>query len=100
MGRFHFVDLGTITFLGLFEGLNDVFWGQHSIKSAIPLHTIIHSKTFAIVQKSPQTEPVCKSYASYKLTYPINHHGNEWIPCQLLFLRHLELVKCGFLRTF
>jgi hypothetical protein len=36
---------------------------------ARPLDAILYIENFATVQKSHQSELVCKSYASYKLTY-------------------------------
>jgi hypothetical protein len=36
---------------------------------------ILHTNTFPMVQEFPQSEFVCESYASHKLTYRIDHHG-------------------------
>jgi hypothetical protein len=36
-----------------------------------------------------------KIFPARKLTYPVDHHGTEWVPRRLSFLAHVELVMCG-----
>jgi hypothetical protein len=36
---------------------------------------VLHFDTFPMVQKFPQSELICKSYASRMLTYLVDHHG-------------------------
>ena len=50
--------------------------------------------------KSPQSKFSCESYASCKLTYPIDHHDAEWTPCQLKLITHVELVLRGISRRY
>jgi hypothetical protein len=52
-----------------------------------PCHSIIHTYTFLSVKKLHQSNLVCKTYASYKLTYHVDHHGTRGfhvIPCYSL----------------
>jgi hypothetical protein len=37
----------------------------------------LHSETFPTVQTIHQLEFICKSYASHKLTYHVDHHGTR-----------------------
>ena len=94
MGRSHFVDFRSRTFRGIFGGIYDIFGGVSAAHNFIMgLHVILHNETFPIVQKSPQMESVCKNMP-HKLTYLLNHHAIEQIPCQIPFLTHVELVTC------
>jgi hypothetical protein len=45
-----------------------------SITSAHTLNYVLHFDTFLMLQKSPQLEITCESYASHKLTYLVDHH--------------------------
>jgi len=42
-----------------------------------PCDSILHINTFPIVQNSCQLDLVCKSYASHKLTYQLDHQGTS-----------------------
>ena len=54
LGRSHFVYLGSRIFLGLSEGLNNVFGGKNFITCAMPVNPILHFDAFSTVQESPQ----------------------------------------------
>jgi hypothetical protein len=70
-GRFQFGKLGSRSH---FEALNDIFFVEVFETLAHTLHIVLHSKAYPTVQKSPQLELVCESYASHKLTYLIDHY--------------------------
>jgi hypothetical protein len=90
-GRSQFGDLGSRTFQGQFEVSNDTFWGQNFI---FPLNIVLHIDIFPIVRKSPQFKLVCRSYASHKLIYLVEHHGTKRMQHEPPLLPFLGLVMC------
>jgi hypothetical protein len=76
-GKSQLGKLGSETFQSHFEALNDVFWGSGVENSIHTLNGVLHSETFPTVQTMRQSELVCKSYASHKLTYLVDHHGTK-----------------------
>jgi hypothetical protein len=47
---------------------------------------ILDTETFPMVQELPQSQFVCESYASHKLTYRIDHHGASGCHVNLHYL--------------
>ena len=51
------------------------FWVKTFLTKLGPRDVILHIDTFPTMQIVLQSELVCKSYASRKLTYHVDHHG-------------------------
>jgi hypothetical protein len=54
------------------------------------LNDVLHFETFLMVCQMPQSELVCKSYSSHKLTYLVGHHGTSG--CKSTPITHIYRV--------
>jgi hypothetical protein len=61
---------------------------------------ILHIDTFPMVQELSQSEFVCESYASFKLTYFVYHHGMSGCHAIPHYSKHVGLAMCGISRIF
>ena len=50
---------------------------EYFLSQLVPHEFIPHIDTFPTMKKSTQSELVCESYASHKLTYHVDHHGTS-----------------------
>jgi hypothetical protein len=75
--RLQFGKLGSGTFQSHFKVLNDVFRVIVFETCAHSLDSVLNLDTFPTLYTVRQSWLVCKSYASYKLTYRVDHHGKR-----------------------
>jgi hypothetical protein len=73
-GRSQFGKLGSETFRGHFKASNDIFGVKNFLVYFGPHYTILHIDTFPTVEKSRQSELVCKIYVSHNSTCHVDHH--------------------------
>jgi len=60
---------------------------------------ILQIMTFPMMQKQPQLELMCESYASYKLTYLVDHQGTSG--CHITPINNIygDVHMCTFKKT-
>ena len=58
----------------------------------------LHIKIFQKIQKSPQLGFMFIIYASYRLTYLVNHHVTKWMPHHIRLLTYVEIATSGLSR--